>query len=82
MAMLYLLELPSGTAARPRSPLEGLRLPKGPAGAERGRTGALPLLVLATAAVAGAIGAAAPSPCCTPPTSASARPASDCWSSR
>ncbi|MFI1097473.1 dTMP kinase [Streptomyces sp. NPDC020917] len=58
IAILYLLELPSGTAVRPRSPLEGLRLPKGPAGAERGRTGALPLLVLATAAVAGAIGAA------------------------
>ena len=58
IAILYLLELPSGTAARPRSPLEGLRLPKGPAGTERGRTGALPLLVLATAAVAGAIGAA------------------------
>ncbi|MEC3995956.1 dTMP kinase [Actinacidiphila sp. DG2A-62] len=59
VAVLYLLELPSGTPARPRSPLEGLRLPKGPAGAERGRTGALPLLVAATAAVAGAVGAAA-----------------------
>ncbi|MFJ1582616.1 dTMP kinase [Streptomyces sp. NPDC088197] len=58
MSVLYLLELPSGTVARPRSPLEGLRLPKGPAGAERGRTGVLPLLVLATAAVVGAIGAA------------------------
>lgn len=58
MAILYLLELPSGTAARPRSPLEGLRLPKGPPGAENGRTGALPLLVLATAAVTGALGAA------------------------
>ncbi|MBY8881409.1 dTMP kinase [Actinacidiphila acidipaludis] len=58
IAILYLLELPSGTTARPRSPLEGLRLPKGPAGAERGRTGTLPLLVLATSAVAGAIGAA------------------------
>ncbi|MEW2523183.1 dTMP kinase [Actinacidiphila alni] len=58
MSVLYLLELPSGTVARPRSPLEGLRLPKGPAGAERGRTGALPLLVLATAAVVGAIGTA------------------------
>lgn len=58
ISVLFLLELPSGTAARPRSPLEGLRLPKGAAGAERGRTGALPLLVLATAAVAGSIGAA------------------------
>ncbi|MEW1858938.1 dTMP kinase [Streptomyces sp. NPDC088194] len=58
MAVLYLLELPAGSAAKPHSPLQGLRLPKGPAGAERGRTGALPLLVLATAAVAGAIGVA------------------------
>ncbi|SHN31621.1 dTMP kinase [Actinacidiphila paucisporea] len=58
LAVLSALELPSGTAARPRSPLEGLRLPKGPAGAENGRTGALPLLVPATAAVAGAIAAA------------------------
>jgi dTMP kinase len=58
IAILFLLELPSETAARPRSPLEGLRLPKGPAGAERGRTGVLPLLVLATSGVAGAIGAA------------------------
>jgi dTMP kinase len=58
IAILYLLELPSGTASRPRSPLEGLRLPKGPAGAENGRTGALRLFVLATAAVAAAIGAA------------------------
>ncbi len=58
MAVLYLLELPSGGSTRPRSPLEGLRLPKGPAGAERGRTGAIPLLVLATAAVAGAVAAA------------------------
>lgn len=58
IAVLYLLELPAGSTARPRSPLEGLLLPKGPAGAERGRTGALPLLVTATAAAAGAIGAA------------------------
>lgn len=55
--VLYLLELPdaeAGGPARPRSPLEGLRRP----GAERGRTGAIPLFVLATAAVAGAIAAA------------------------
>ncbi|MGW5352563.1 dTMP kinase [Streptomyces sp. NPDC004031] len=58
IAVLSALELPSGTAARPRSPLEGLRLPKGPAGAENGRTGVLPLLVLSTAAVAGAVAAA------------------------
>jgi dTMP kinase len=58
VAILYVLELPSGTAVRPRSPLEGMRLPKGPAGAGKGRTGVLPLLVVATSAVAGAIGAA------------------------
>jgi dTMP kinase len=58
IAELYLLQLPGGTASRPRSPLEGLRRPKGPAGAENGRTGALPLFVLATSAVAGAIAAA------------------------
>ncbi|AEW95216.1 integral membrane protein with kinase activity [Streptantibioticus cattleyicolor NRRL 8057 = DSM 46488] len=50
---------PAGRTPRPRSPLEGLRLPKGPAGAERGRTGALPVLVLACAAVAASIAAAA-----------------------
>ncbi|MEU6173889.1 dTMP kinase [Streptantibioticus parmotrematis] len=57
VAVLYLLELPGGATPRPRSPLEGLRLPKGPAGAEKGRTGALPTLVLSCAAVAGAIAA-------------------------
>jgi len=58
IAVLYLLELPAGSVARPHSWLQGLRLPKGPAGAERGRTGALPLLVLAVSAVAGAIAVA------------------------
>ncbi|MDX6316340.1 MAG: dTMP kinase, partial [Streptomyces sp.] len=59
IAVLYFLELPNSTAVRPRSPLEGLRLPKDVHGApERGRTGAVPLLVLATAAVAGAVAAA------------------------
>jgi dTMP kinase len=58
IALLYFLELPDGATPRPRSPLEGLRLPKGPAGAERGRTGALPTLVFACAALAGAVAAA------------------------
>ncbi|MCZ4117791.1 dTMP kinase [Streptomyces sp. H39-S7] len=58
IAVLYFLELPDTTTVRPHSPLEGLRLPKGPDGSERGRTGALPLLVLATAGVAGSIAAA------------------------
>ncbi|MDJ0346163.1 dTMP kinase [Streptomyces sp. H10-C2] len=58
IAILYFLELPDTTTVRPHSPLEGLRLPKGPDGSEHGRTGALPLLVLATAGVAGSIAAA------------------------
>ncbi len=58
VASLYFMELPTAATARPRPPLDGLRRPKGPAGSERGRTGALPALVLACAAVAGAIGAA------------------------
>ncbi|WP_269855191.1 dTMP kinase [Streptomyces sp. RPT161] len=58
IAVLYFLELPGTSTPRPRSPLEGLRLPKGPAGQERGRTGALPTLVLACGAVAGAVAAA------------------------
>ncbi len=58
IAVLSLLELPDVVTPRPHSPLEGLRLPKGPIGAERGRTKALPTLVLASAAVAGAIAAA------------------------
>ncbi|WP_225850863.1 dTMP kinase [Streptomyces sp. HPF1205] len=58
IAILYLLELPSGTTGRPRSPLEGLRRPKSPLGQEKGRTGALPLLVFATAAVVCATAAA------------------------
>ncbi|MDX3357032.1 dTMP kinase [Streptomyces sp. ME01-24h] len=51
-AVLYLLELPGDQAAPLRSPLQGLR------GNDRGRTGAVPVLVLGTAAVAGAIAAA------------------------
>ncbi len=58
IAVVYFLELPGVVTPRPRSPLEGLRRPKGPAGSERGRTGALPTLVLSCAAVAGAIAAA------------------------
>ncbi|KUL35622.1 dTMP kinase [Streptomyces sp. NRRL F-4489] len=65
VSILYFLELPDGQTPRPRSPLEGLRRPKaaapdgGPATPEKGRTGAIPLLVLACAAVAAAIAAAA-----------------------
>ncbi|NGO67134.1 dTMP kinase [Streptomyces boncukensis] len=57
-AMVYFLELPDDTTPRPRSPLEGLRRPRTASGTDQGRTGAIPLLVGAGAAVAGAIAAA------------------------
>ncbi|MYT31861.1 MULTISPECIES: dTMP kinase [unclassified Streptomyces] len=66
VSILYFIELPDGATPRPRSPLEGLRRPKSASATaktggapERGRTGAIPLLVAACAAVAGAIAAAA-----------------------
>lgn len=52
------LELPGLRTPRARSPLEGLRRPRTATGVDAGRTGAIPLLVLACAAVAGAITAA------------------------
>ncbi|MEU6987047.1 dTMP kinase [Streptomyces sp. NPDC046324] len=55
VSVLYFIELPGGQTPRPRSPLEGLRRPT----AEKGRTGAVGLLVLACAMVAGAVAAAA-----------------------
>ncbi|MBY8868257.1 dTMP kinase [Streptomyces sennicomposti] len=58
LAVLTYLELPATRTPRARSPLEGLRRPKTGAGVDKGRTGAVPLLVLASAAVAGAIAAA------------------------
>ncbi|MEV8456842.1 dTMP kinase [Streptomyces sp. NPDC052095] len=59
VSTLYFLELPGTQTPRPRSPLEGLRRPSSARGGpDRGRTGAVPLLVGASAAVAGAIAAA------------------------
>ncbi|PZG91190.1 dTMP kinase, partial [Streptomyces sp. NTH33] len=58
LAVLTYLELPGTRTPRPRSPLEGLRRPRTGTGADKGRTGAVPLLVLTCAAVAGAIAAA------------------------
>ncbi|MEU6880155.1 dTMP kinase [Streptomyces sp. NPDC046712] len=55
LSVLYAVELPGGQTPRPRSPLEGLRRPAN----EKGRTGAVALLVLACATVAGAVAAAA-----------------------
>ncbi|MFH8369140.1 dTMP kinase [Streptomyces sp. NPDC018031] len=59
VSVLAVLELPAARTPRARSPLEGMRRPRGTAGGpERGRTGAVPHLVLASAAIAGAIAAA------------------------
>ncbi|MFG2226082.1 dTMP kinase [Streptomyces sp. NPDC048644] len=58
VSILYFIELPGGQTPRPRSPLEGLRRPKSGSSVDKGRTGAIPLLVLACAAVAAAIAAA------------------------
>ncbi|MGW5199346.1 dTMP kinase [Streptomyces spiralis] len=58
LAVLTSLELPGTPTPRARSPLEGLRRPRTGTGVDKGRTGAVPLLVLASAAVAGAIAAA------------------------
>ncbi|MFC0601922.1 dTMP kinase [Streptomyces palmae] len=56
--VLAFVELPAAQTPRARSPLEGLRRPRTATGPDKGRTGALPHLVLASAAVAGAIAAA------------------------
>ncbi|MFD6420264.1 dTMP kinase [Streptomyces sp. NPDC060194] len=59
VSVIYLIELPDDATPRARSPLEGLRRPSSAgAGPDKGRTGAIPLLVLCCAAVAGAVAAA------------------------
>ncbi|CAK7288277.1 dTMP kinase [Streptomyces sp. RM1] len=58
LSLLTYLELPDTRTPRARSPLEGLRRPRTGTGVDKGRTGAIPLLVPACAAVAGAIAAA------------------------
>lgn len=57
LSVLTFLELPDTRTPRARSPLEGLRRPKTGTGVDKGRTGAIPLLVTACAAVAGAVSA-------------------------
>ncbi|MFD7436507.1 dTMP kinase [Streptomyces sp. NPDC059861] len=57
LSVLTFLEVPGTRTPRARSPLEGLRRPRTAEGADKGRTGAMPLLVLACAAVAGAVAA-------------------------
>ncbi|WP_320782544.1 dTMP kinase [Streptomyces sp. CRN 30] len=61
LSVVVFLELPATRTPRARSPLEGLRRPRSGVsgtGADKGRTGALPLLVFSCAAVAGAVAAA------------------------
>ncbi|MFG3207266.1 dTMP kinase [Streptomyces sp. NPDC048192] len=58
LSLLTFLELPAVRTPRARSPLEGLRRPRTGTGVDKGRTGAIPLLVPACAAVAGAVAAA------------------------
>ncbi|WP_338698850.1 dTMP kinase [Streptomyces sp. Q6] len=58
LSVVFFLELPGTQTPRARSPLEGLRRPKTGTGVDKGRTGAIPLLVLACGAVAAAISAA------------------------
>ncbi|MEV0480029.1 dTMP kinase [Streptomyces sp. NPDC050508] len=58
LSVLTALELPGTRTPRARSPLEGLRRPRTGTGIDKGRTGAIALLVVACAAVAGAISAA------------------------
>ncbi|MDR6976589.1 dTMP kinase [Streptomyces sp. 3330] len=58
LSIVTFLELPALRTPRARSPLEGLRRPRTATGVDAGRTGAIPLLVLACAAVAGAVAAA------------------------
>ncbi|MFD7510203.1 dTMP kinase, partial [Streptomyces sp. NPDC059853] len=52
ISVLYFLKLPAGDARRPVSPLEGLRRPAAGTTPDRGRTGAIPVLVLGCAALA------------------------------
>ncbi|MER6103033.1 dTMP kinase [Streptomyces sp. NPDC001832] len=59
ISTVYFLELPGTQTPRPRSPLEGLRRPSVGSGPDKGRTGSVPLIVGASAAVAGAIAGAA-----------------------
>ncbi|TGN74866.1 dTMP kinase [Streptomyces bauhiniae] len=58
VSVLTALKLPGTRTPRPRSPLEGLRRPRSGSGVDKGRTGAVLPLVVACAAVAGAISAA------------------------
>jgi dTMP kinase len=55
---LYFLRLPDTDTARPLSPLEGLRRPSAGTGVDKGRTGAIPMLIIGCAALTAAMAAA------------------------
>ncbi|MER7050752.1 dTMP kinase [Streptomyces sp. NPDC000351] len=57
LSVVSFLELPGIRTPRARSPLEGMRRPKSGTGVDKGRTGVLPLLVVACAAVAAVVSA-------------------------
>ncbi|GFH38858.1 dTMP kinase [Streptomyces pacificus] len=59
LSVLAAATLPDARTPRPRSPLEGLRRPSTGGTLDKGRTGAVPLLVVACAAITGAIASAA-----------------------
>ncbi|WP_097231660.1 dTMP kinase [Streptomyces zhaozhouensis] len=59
ISVLYFLRLPATEGRRPLSPLEGLRRPAAGTKPDKGRTGAIPVLVLGCATVAAGIAAAA-----------------------
>ncbi|MEU1334087.1 dTMP kinase [Streptomyces sp. NPDC005865] len=60
LSIVYVLDFPGTQTPRARSPLEGLRRPRTGTGSgpDKGRTGAIPLLVAACTAVASAVAAA------------------------
>ncbi|TDC22586.1 dTMP kinase [Streptomyces sp. 8K308] len=58
ISVLVMLDLPAADPRRPVSPLEGLRRPAAGTVPFKGRTGAIPVLVLGCASVAAAIAAA------------------------
>ncbi|TXS56192.1 dTMP kinase [Streptomyces sp. t39] len=58
VSTLWFVEFPDAQTPRPRSPLEGLRRPSAGNGTDKGRTGGIPVFVLACAAVAAAIASA------------------------
>ncbi|RBM22535.1 dTMP kinase [Streptomyces sp. PT12] len=58
ISVLYFLRLPGTEPRRPVSPLEGLRRPSAGTGTDKGRTGAIPVLVVGCAAAAASIAAA------------------------